>query len=132
MSEFDTLDRCAGYVAARAVLLAITRAVEHWPVHLAEEARHAAIDTMMITAEALGYVHGSAGRRRCVRDAITSALAVAGTIDIARALGFADDDLDHAQRTASRAVALLGMFLHANAAPVGDEGTVDTAAPTFR
>ncbi len=132
MSEFETLDRCAGYVAARSVLLAISRAVERWPTHLAEEARHAAIDTMMTTAESLGYTHGSPGRRRCVRDAITSALAVAGTLDIARAMGYADDELEHAQRTASRAVALLGMFLHANATPVAEDDTVDTAAVTMR
>ncbi len=130
MSEFATLDRCAGYVAARAVLLAISRVADRWPEHLAEEARHAAIDTMMITAEALGYAPGSAGRRRCVRDAITSALAVAAVVDIARALGYEDDDVGHAQQMAGRAVALLGMFLHANAALYPDDPIVDSAAVT--
>jgi hypothetical protein len=71
-----------------------------------------------LTAEALAHGHASAGRRRCLCDAITSAIGIAAAVDIARARGFGEADLDDLQRTAGRAVALLAMFLHANTSPI--------------
>ena len=128
MNEFETLDRCAAYVAARAALVAVNRVVGSWPERLADEARRAAVDAMMITAEGIGFTHGTAGRRRCLRDAITRAVSVAATVDVARAMGFGDDDLDHAERMAGRSLALLGMFFHANAAPFPDHEAQATSA----
>jgi hypothetical protein len=118
MSEFKSLDRCAAYVAARTALTAVQRVAEGWPDELAERARSAAADTLHVTAEAISHGHASAGRRRCLRDALTSAIRVAASVDAARTLGFDDAGLDHAQRTAGRTVALLGMFLHANTAAI--------------
>ena len=118
MCEFSSLERCAAYVAARAALIAVQRVVAGWPDTLADRARRAAIDTMQVTAEAISHAHGSAGRRRCLRDAITSAIGVAASIDIARAMGFGDAGLDEVQRLAGRTVALLGMFLHANTSSI--------------
>lgn len=118
MCEFSSLDRCAAYVAARAALVAVRRAVDGWPDTLADRARGAAIDTMHVTAEAISHAHGSAGRRRCLRDAITSAIGVAASVDVARAMGFGDAGLDDALRLAGRTVALLGMFLHANTSSI--------------
>ncbi|HEX2688355.1 MAG TPA: hypothetical protein VHN14_17110 [Kofleriaceae bacterium] len=118
MCEFASLDRCAAYVAARAALVAVQHAVGGWPDTLAERARREAADTMHVIAEAISHAHASAGRRRCLRDALTSAIGVAASIDVARAMGFGGADLDHVQRQASRTVALLGMFLHANTSPI--------------
>ena len=118
MCEFTSLDRCAAYVAARAALVAVQRVAAGWPDTLAEQARRAAADTMHVIAEAISHGVGTAGRRRCLRDALTSALSVAASVDVARAMGFGDTELDEAQRTAGRTVALLGMFLHANTSPI--------------
>jgi len=118
MHEFASLDRCAAYVAARVALIAVQRAAHGWPDTLSERARRAAVDTMHVTAEAVSHGPGTAGRRRCLRDALTSALGVAASVDVARAMGFGDAALDSAQRTAGRTVALLGMFLHANTTPI--------------
>jgi hypothetical protein len=118
MCEFVSLDRCAAYVAARAALIAVQRATRSWPDTLAARARREAIETMHVTAEATAYDHGTAGRRRCLRDALTSAIGVAACVDVARAMGFEDTGLDAAQRAAGRTVALLGMFLHANTAAI--------------
>ena len=65
MSEFPSLDRCAAYVAAREALDALQAATSGWPEPLAERARQAAVDTLMITAEGIHFEQGSAGRRRC-------------------------------------------------------------------
>ncbi len=118
MSEFKSLDRCAAYVAARMALIAVQRIAGSWPDELAERARDAAADTLHVTAQATSHGHASAGRRRCLRDALTSAIRVVESVDAARAMGFGDAELDHAQRTAGRTVALLGMFLHANTAAI--------------
>ncbi len=66
-----------------------------------------------LTAEATAHGPASAGRRRCLRDAITSAIGIAAAVDIARTAGFGDAELHDVQRVAGRLVALLAMFLHA-------------------
>jgi hypothetical protein len=111
------LDRCAAYVAARAALAAIHDATHEWPTDLASQARRAAIDTVMTTAEGLAYDHGTAARRRCVRNALATAIALAATVDVARALGHADPRLDRAQHHAGRAIALLGLLFQASTMP---------------
>ena len=121
MCEFTSLDRCAAYVAARSALSAVQRVSSCWPDGLAERTRRAAVDTVQVTAEATAHSHGSAGRRRCLRDAITSAVGVAACVDIARAMGHGGAELIHVQRVAGRTVALLAMFLHANSSPIPDE-----------
>jgi len=118
MSEFTSLDRCAAYVAARTALTAVQRVAEAWPEGLAERARGAAADTMHLTADAIAHDHASPGRRRCLRDALTRAIGVAASVDIARAMGLDGAELEHAQRTAGRTVALLGMFLHASTSAI--------------
>jgi hypothetical protein len=75
---------------------------------------------METTAQALAYERFSAGRRRCLRDAITAAVEVASFVDLARAMGFASHDLDELQRLAGRSIALLAMFLHATTSPIPD------------
>ena len=118
MGEFASLERCAAYVATRATLTAIQRAVASWPESLADRTRRAAVDAMETTARSLSHDRLSVGRRRCLRDAITSAVAVASCIDLARAMGFAFLDLDELQRLAGRSIALLAMFLHATTSPI--------------
>jgi len=120
MYEFLSLDRCAAYVAARAALIAVQQVADGWPETLADRARREAIETMQVTAEATAHGHATAGRRRCLRDALTSAIGLAASVDVARAMGFGHADLDDAQRTAGRTVALLGMFLHANTAALSE------------
>jgi len=132
MSEFKSLDRCAAYVAARMALIAVQRVAGSWPDGLAERARGAAADALHVTAEAISHGHASAGRRRCLRDALTSAIRVVESVDAARALGFGDAELDHAQRTAGRTVALLGMFLHANTAAIPEAAGAAGAAGATR
>jgi hypothetical protein len=112
--ESVELDRCAAYVAARAALGAIARAAGEWPAPLAELARAAASEALMATAESVAHEPVSAARRRRVRDALTAALQLAATCDIARASGLADGALDDAQRAAGRAIVALGMLFHAN------------------
>ncbi len=114
MCEFETLDRCAAYVAARDTLAAVHRAARSWPTEIARSARHAAARTLITTAEGITCDHGSAGRRRCLREALGTAIEVAATCDVAVALGLRDDDLEAAHRQSGRAVALLAMFFHAN------------------
>jgi hypothetical protein len=114
MCEFATLDRCAAYVAARTALIAVQRVAITWPKNLADRARHGAIDTMQLTATALSHTHASAGRRHCLREALSTALGVAATIDVIRAMEGGGDELAEVQRTTGRTIALLGMFLHAN------------------
>jgi hypothetical protein len=113
MCEFASLDRCAAYVAARTELTAVQRAAPHWPEVLGRRARRGALDTLRLTAQAAGHGHDTAGRRHCLREAITTALGVAATVDAVRAMGYADDDLVDLQRLTGRTIALLGMFLHA-------------------
>jgi hypothetical protein len=118
MGEFASLDRCAAYVAARATSSAVPGIVAGWPASLAERTRRAAVDAVAITAAALHHDRRSVARRRCLRDAITSAVAVASFVDLARAMGFATGELDELQRLAGRSIALLAMFLHATTSPI--------------
>ncbi len=120
MHEFPSLDRCAAYAAARDAFAAIHASSQIWPHELAGQARQAAIETILITAEGIGHEHGTAARRRCLRDALATALELAATVDIARAMGIYDDSLDSAQRMAGRSVALLGLFFHASTNLVDD------------
>jgi hypothetical protein len=116
MRDFADLDRCAAYVAARAALITVQRATASWPASLADRARHGAIDTVELTAAAVSHDHASAGRRHCLREALTTALGVAATVDVAGAMGLGDDELTDLRRVAGWTVALLGMFLHASTA----------------
>lgn len=119
MCEFASLDRCAAYVAVRSLLIAVERVAGSWPPHLADRSRRTAMAAVELSAEAISHDHASAGRRRCLRDAITSAIGIAAAVDIARAMGFGGGaELDHVQRVAGRSVALLAMFLHANTSPI--------------
>ncbi|HET9626659.1 MAG TPA: hypothetical protein VFP84_35090 [Kofleriaceae bacterium] len=114
MPEFPTLDRCAAFVAARTAASAAARAARHWPIALADRARREAVAAMEVTAEATAHPHASLDRRRCLRAAIARAIGVTDAVDHARALGFADPELDELARAAGRTVALLAMFFHAN------------------
>jgi len=116
VNEFVSLDRCAAYVAAQRALAAVHHVGDVWPADLAAEARRAAIHAVMTTAEGIAHDHGSAARRRCLRAALASAIALAATVDVARAIGVPDPRLAHAQHVAGRAIATLGMFFHASAA----------------
>jgi hypothetical protein len=118
MCEFASLDRCAAYVAARALLVAVQGVVGSWPTQLSDRARRTATAVVALTAEAVSHEHASAGRRRCLRDAISGALGVAAAVDVACAMGFDDADRHDVQRLAGRSVALLAMFLHANTSPI--------------
>jgi hypothetical protein len=118
MAEFASLDRCAAYVAARALVVAVRRGSGSWPAALADRTRRGAMATAELTADAIAHGHASAGRRRCLRDAITSAIEIAAAVDIARARGCSEAELDDVQRAAGRSVALLAMFLHANTSPI--------------
>jgi hypothetical protein len=113
MYEFASLERCAAYVAARAVMTSIQRTAPQWPEALSERARRGALDTLQLTAQAAGHGHDSPGRRHCLREAITTALGVAATVDAVGAMGYGGDDLADLQRVTGRTIALLGMFLHA-------------------
>ena len=116
MDDFARLERCAAYVAARTVLTEVQRTATRWPEALRHRARHAALDTVQLTAQATSHGHDSAGRRQCLREAITTALGVAATVDAARAMGYGGDELVELQRVTGRTIALLGMFLHAGTA----------------
>ncbi|HET7506056.1 MAG TPA: hypothetical protein VFK02_33780 [Kofleriaceae bacterium] len=120
MCELSSLDRCAAYVAAHSARIAVDEAAHRWPTGLAVPARRAAAEAVLVIREAVSYAPASAGRRRCLRDAISRAVHVAAAIDAARTMGFDDPDLDDAQRVTSRAIALLGMFLHASTTVVAD------------
>ncbi len=116
MCEFVSLERCAAYVAARAVLIAVQRTAPQWPEALSHRAHRGALDTLQLTAQAAHHGHDSAGRRHCLREAITTALGVAATVDAVRTMGYGGDDLADLQRVTGRTIALLGMFLHAGTA----------------
>lgn len=116
MGEFTSPDRCAAYVAARTALIAVQRSAADWPDGLGDRARRGAIDTLQLTAEAISHGPATAGRRQCLRAAIATALGVAAAIDIAHAMGCGGGELVDAQRIAGRAVAMLGMLLHASTA----------------
>jgi hypothetical protein len=113
--EFDSPEKCAAYVATRGAVEALHRAARAWPEQLAAPTRIAAVALERATADCLDHPPATAARRRCVRDAIVIALGIASSCDIARALGLACEALDDAQRSTSRAIALLAMFLHASA-----------------
>jgi hypothetical protein len=117
-NEFGALERCAAYVAAQGALAAVHHVGDAWPAELASRAQRAAIEAVMTTAEGIAHAHGSPARRRCLRAALASAIALAATVDVARALGIEDPRLDDAQRRCGRAIAMLGMFFHASAAGV--------------
>lgn len=118
MGEFASLERCAAYVATRATLTAVDRAIARWPLSLAERTRRAARDAMQTTAKSLIHDRLSAGRRHDLRDAISAAVAVAAYIDLAHAMGFALVELDELHRLAGRSIALLAMLLHASTSPI--------------
>ena len=111
--EFDNLERCAVYVAARASLDTVHRAAQRWPSQFANQARRAAVDTILSTAEALGHDPGSPQRRRCLRGAMTTAVELATVCDVVQALGIADD-VAESLRLAGRTVSLLGLMFHAS------------------
>jgi len=115
------MDRCAAYVAARGALAAVARAAPGWPEVLAAQARDAAICAVMTTAQSLGHPSASAARRRCLRDALASAIELAATCDVVRATGVAGHDTERAQRMAGRSIALLGLLLHASTHVVDDD-----------
>jgi hypothetical protein len=108
------LQRCAAYVAARDALVAVHDASLLWPDAGAEAARRAAVSAVATTAESLHHPAGTAARGRCVREAIAAALAVVAALEVARAVGVGDDGMTLAHHHAGRAVALLGLLLHAN------------------
>jgi hypothetical protein len=114
MCEFASLDRCAAYVAARTALIAVQRAAPEWPAALADRARHGAIGTLQLTTAAISQDRASAGRRRCVREALATALDVAATVDDARAIGCREAAVADVQRITGRTIALLAMLLHAS------------------
>ncbi|HSS01049.1 MAG TPA: hypothetical protein VLM79_28525 [Kofleriaceae bacterium] len=118
MGEFASLERCAAYVATRATLTAVEGAVSRWPQSLGERTRRVAADAVATTAKSLAHDRLSAGRRRCLREAISSAVAVASCIDLAHAMGFALVELDELHRLAGRSIALLAMLLHASTSPI--------------
>ena len=113
MAEYATLDRCAAYVAARTAVTMVQRIAARWPDSVAERLRHATVDAMQATADAVSHHHGSVNRRRCARQALTSAVRVAALVDLARAMSLGQRELDDLQRIAGRTIALLAMFLHA-------------------
>ena len=129
MSELINLERCAAYLAARATLAAVHRVAGRWPPDLADRAQRAAVDAVHLTATAVSYATGTAGRRQCLREAITSAVGVAAFVDAASAMGFGAEPLEptapsltRAQRVAGRTIALLGLLLHASAPMSVDHG----------
>jgi len=114
------LERSAAYAAARAALTAIHDATAAWPSELAVQARRAAVATVATTAEGLAFGHNTAARRRCVRKALNTAIAMAAAVDVARALGHSDPLVDRAQYQAGRAIALLGLLFQASAMQLPD------------
>lgn len=131
MGEFDVLDRCAAYAAARDALEALASGTAGWPDELADQARAAAVRTVLTIAEATAHDHASAARRRCLRDALAGAIELTACWDIACALGVAGRDRDQPLRLAGRTVALLGLFLHANASPIAEDSDGDTSSATL-
>jgi hypothetical protein len=113
-------ERCAAYVATRGALEAVQRAATSWPDELAVPACTAAMASLHAMADSLDQPAASAARRRCVRDALVIALGVAAACDVAHALGHQGDALAEAQRAASRAISMLGMFLHASTHVIAD------------
>src|SRR4051794_7980093 len=99
METFDALDRCAAFVAARDVLEALRGMAPAWPTGLAQRARSAATDAVVMTATSLGYGVASAARRRHVRAAIAAAVDLAATCEVAGALG---EEVDELVRQAGR------------------------------
>lgn len=132
MREGPDLDRCAAYIAARAALLAVQGVIRDWPPDLAALTHHAAADVVRVTAAAITQIPGSAGRRRCLRDALVSAISVAALVEDAEALGLGPEQLDAVQRITGRAIAVLGTFLHANGPAAGEgygDANVSSAPP---
>ena len=129
MNEFVTLDRCAAYVAARFAVEALQEAAPGWcDNQLVVEARRAAIAVVMTIAEAIANDPCSPARRRCLRAAMATAIELAATIDVARALGARDDATGEAQHRAGRTIAALGLFFHATTHPlVEEEMLIETA-----
>ena len=117
MTEFASLDRCAAYVSVRTALEAVHRVTPAWPADLAKQAKRAALEAVMATAESTSFGYATPGRRRCVRAAISSAIDLAAVCDIAKAVGIREGDLDEALRSAGHAIALLGLLFHASASP---------------
>nr|HEX4312730.1 hypothetical protein [Kofleriaceae bacterium] len=116
--EERQLAGCTAYTAARDALAAVHDASVAWPLQLARDARRAAAHAVAVTAEGLAHRHGSAAQRRCVRAALEHAIALASSLDIAVAAtgrtAAHDIAMAVAQHRASKAIALLGLLLHAN------------------
>jgi hypothetical protein len=128
VNEFDSLDRCAAYVAARAAVEAVHDAVAGWSEdQLVGDARRAAVAVVMTIAEAIASEPCSPERRRCLRGAMATAIELAATIDVARALGARDEPTGEAQLRAGRTIAALGMFFHATTHPIVEEDLIETA-----
>jgi hypothetical protein len=132
MVDFASLERCAAYVAARTILTAVQQAAPQWPEALGRRAHRGALDTLQLTAQAAGHGHDSAGRRHCLREAITTALGIAATIDAVDAMGYGGDDLADLQRVTGRTIALLGMFLHAGTGGFPTPEKTKSREPTTR
>lgn len=122
MSEFESLERCVAYVATRDAMEAARDAVYGWPDDLVESARLAATGAMQQTVNAIQFAANTAGRRRCLREAIAAELDLAATMDVARAMQLNDAG---ALRMTGRAIAMLGMFLHANGMPELDDELIE-------
>jgi len=128
VNEFESLDRCAAYVAARAAVEAVQDAAASWSDdQLVVEARRAAVAVVMTIAEAIASEPCSAARRRCLRAAMAAAIELAATIDVARALGARDEPTRDAQQCAGRTIAALGMFFRATTNPIIEEDLIETA-----
>ncbi len=114
------LHRCAAYVSARDALVAVHDASVSWSDAVAHDARGAAIIAVATIAEAVQHPVGTARRGRCIRDALAAAIALVAALDVARAEGAdgaegaSDGSMSLADHHAGRAVALLGLLLHAN------------------
>lgn len=104
-------ETCAAYVAAREALVALRVAVAGWPLDLAEHAHTRALVAISATAASLDHAHASGARRMYIRSALAAALDLSGDCEIAAALGHAVDPVRH---EVGRAVAMLGLYLHAS------------------
>lgn len=109
-----SLEKCAAYVAARGALDTIVRTSRRWPELMGIEARIAALEMVRAVVDGVTCEPESVRRRRCARDAMTSALRVAALCDVARATGVDDVALEEAERATSRAVSVLALFFHAS------------------
>lgn len=106
MLTIETMDHTAAIAAAKTAFDLVQKAT--WPNELARPAKQCARDMLASITESLG--HGSASRRRCLRNALLNAIELAAICDIARAHGLGSDD---SLPLASKALSLIGMTYHA-------------------